>query len=256
MILQQGDNVVLTSQFVNCVNSVRRHGMAKTVAAYWNRVGELIFDGRLGIRSSEIISLKDLGLEHDERRDHYPTQLSDLRRMKEFLQPDTQNEVFVDYGAGLGWVVIFAAMLPFRRVIGIELSQVLAERARENVCKCKSKLRCKDIDIINADAATFEIPAETTTIFFNNPFAGEILASVLENVQRSHRQQPRPIRLVCNVPTESAFGEQIRRAKGLCLQRHFDLSEGRRCFVYVVKKEVGYVQSDLTRSRKPVDRAR
>jgi predicted RNA methylase len=230
---------MLTGRVVNFVNSTRRHGFMKTIARDWNRLRELIYEGRLGIRSREIISLKELGLEHEERRQHYPTQLSDFWRMKKFLQPETQNEVFVDYGAGLGRVVILAAMLPFKRVIGVELSPVLAERARENVRRCKGKLHCKDVDVVNADATAFEIPIDTTTIFFNNPFAGQILASVLERIKFSHKKQPRRIKLVCNLPMESAFGEQIRQAEGLELQHEVKLSEGRRCFVYLVQKEVG-----------------
>jgi predicted RNA methylase len=226
---------MLTGRVVNFVNSTRRHGFVKTIARDWNRLRELIYERRLGIRSGEIISLKELGLEHEERRQHYATGLSDFWRMKKFLQPETQNEVFVDYGAGLGRAVILAAMLPFKRVIGVELSQVLAERARENVCQCKGKLCCKDIDIVNADAATFEIPTDTTRIFFNNPFAGQILASVLERIQLSHKQQPRSIRLVCNLPSECAFHDQICEADGFELQHQFQLAEGRKCLVFAVK---------------------
>src|SRR4029077_19842132 len=46
-------------------------------------------------------------------------------------------------------------------------------------------------------------------------------------------------RLVCNLPVESAFGEQIGQAEGLELQHEVKLSEGRRCLVYLVQKEVG-----------------
>jgi predicted RNA methylase len=219
----------------NCFKSIRRHGLVITAASYWNRLRERIYERKLGIRSGDIISLEELGLEHEERREHYPTQLNDFRRMKRFLQPATENEVFVDYGVGLGRVLILAAMLPFKSVIGIEISAVLAERARENVSKCRGKLRCKDIEIVNADAAAFDVPIDVTTIFFNNPFAGKILANVLKKIYVSYEQRPRPIRLICNLPSESAFREQICQAQGIELQHQVDLGEGRQCFVFSVK---------------------
>jgi GT2 family glycosyltransferase len=50
---------------------------------------------------------------------------------------------------------VAAAMLPFKRVIGVEISAVLAERAQQYVSQYRSKLRCKDIKIVNADATTY-----------------------------------------------------------------------------------------------------
>jgi SAM-dependent methyltransferase len=226
---------MLSTSVSNCINLVRRHGLGSTIALYWNRLRERMPEGRLGIRSDGIISLKELGLEHEERRGHYPTQFSDFRLMEKFLRPKTPNEVFIDYGAGLGRAVILAALLPFKRVIGIEISPMLAERARENVSRCKSKLRCEDIKIINADAATFEVPADASTFFFNYPFVGTILTNVLDKIQVSYKQRPRPIKLICNLPAKSAFRDQICRAKAFELQREVPLGEGRQCLVFSIR---------------------
>jgi predicted RNA methylase len=49
--------------------------------------------------------------------------------MEKFLWPRADDEVFLDYGAGLGRVLILAAMLPFKRVIAVELSPILAAKA-------------------------------------------------------------------------------------------------------------------------------
>src|SRR5215470_7329568 len=134
----------------NCVGSVRRHGLGVSARRYWTRLREQLYERCLGIRSSDIISLQELGLEHEQRREHYPTSVEHFRRMERFVRPRTQNEVFLDYGAGLGRVLVLAAMLPFKRVIGVELSPVLAQRARENLSRCESRLRCKSVEIIVA----------------------------------------------------------------------------------------------------------
>jgi predicted RNA methylase len=156
--------------------------------------------------------------------------------MMRSLQPETSNEVFIDYGAGLGRAVILAAMLPFKHVVGIEISPFLAERARENLARCRGKLRCKEVEIVNADAITFEVPTDTTRIYFNNPFAGTILAKVLQKIGKSYEQLPRRIKIICNLPLQCAFSEEICRAEGLELERKIRLGEERQCLIFSVRR--------------------
>src|SRR6516164_2093288 len=92
------------------VRSVRRNGLQRMITSDWNRLREWVHERHLGIRSGEIISLQELGLDHEERREHSPTNFRHFRLMMRSLQPETSNEVFIDYGAGLGRAVILAAM--------------------------------------------------------------------------------------------------------------------------------------------------
>jgi hypothetical protein len=218
-----------------CARSIRDHGFVATSRSYWKRLRERMQERRLGIRSAEIINLKELGLEHEERREYSPTQFHDFRSIEQFIRPKTPDEVFVDYGSGLGRILILAARLPFRRVIGVEISPLLAERARENISRCRRNLSCKNIEVYIGDAATFEVPTDATTIYFFNPFAGKILANVLDKINFSYEQQARRMRLICNLPTQSAFGDQICQSEGFELQHDVQLGEGRRCLVFLVK---------------------
>jgi predicted RNA methylase len=86
-------------------------------------------------------------------------------------------------------VLILAATLPFKRVIGVELSPILAAKARDNLSNVNARLLCKNVEVIVADAAAFELPRDATTIYFNNPFAGEILERVLKNIALSYRRR-------------------------------------------------------------------
>ena len=217
------------------VNSIRQHGFVATATHYWARLREELYERRLGIRSGEIISLRELGLEHEERREHYPTSLEDFRRMEAFLRPRGQGEAFLDYGAGLGRALILAAMLPFQRVIGIELSPILARRAQENISTCQHKFRCKDVVVVVTDATSFEIPQDVTTIYFNNPFAGKILEHVLNNIKRSHQRKPRDVRIICNLPRESAFLSIISADDAFELKKKMNLGVERECCVFSVR---------------------
>jgi SAM-dependent methyltransferase len=221
----------------NCATSVRRHGLGTTAGLYWNRLREKSFEKGLGIRSGNVISLRELGLEHEERREHTPTSLQDFRRMEKFLRPRAQDEVFLDYGAGLGRMLVLAAMLPYKRVIGVELSPVLATRAQENISKCRDKLRCKDIEVFASDAGSFELGPDVTTIYFQNPFAGTILESVLSRIIASYNQNPRALRIVCNLPQESAFFSIMEKADQFMLDKQLDLGAHRRCYVFSIKND-------------------
>jgi SAM-dependent methyltransferase len=217
------------------VAAMSHRGLVITIKSYWNRLRERVEERRLGIRSAEIISLKEIGLEHEDRRGYWPVTFRDFKAMLKFLRPTTPDEVFVDYGAGLGRAVVLAAMLPFKHVIGIEISSALAERARENVSRCRRKLRCRRVEILAVDAAEFEVPTDASTIFFNNPFAGEILVKVLHNIRLSYERRQRRLRLICYLPAESAFQDQICRSRGLEVQHQIQLAEGRKCLVIAVR---------------------
>jgi predicted RNA methylase len=219
----------------NYVSAVRRHGVAASTRLYWDRLHERLYESRLGIRSRDIISLRELDLEREDRREHYPTSLGDFRRMERFLRPKGRDDVFLDYGSGLGRMLILAAMLPFKRVIGVELSPLLADKARENLANASHKLRCKNVEVVVADATVFEPPCDVTTIYFNNPFAGEILESVLRKIALSYQQTPRSMKLVCNLPQESAFESIIDKAAFLHPEASVDLGASRRCRAFSVE---------------------
>ena len=227
---------MLTSRAKNYLRAVRQHGLAASSVQYWNRLREKLFDRSLGIQSRDIISLRELGLEHEERRGHYPTSVDDFRRMAGFLRPRNADEVLLDYGSGLGRFVILAATMPFARIIGVELSPLLAEGARSNISSCERSLLCKDIEIIIADATGYDVPDDVTTIYFNYPFAGAILESVLGRIVASYKEKPRPLRIVCNLPQESAFFNMMQKADQFLLDKQLDLGAHRRCCVFSIKK--------------------
>jgi hypothetical protein len=112
-------------------------------------------------------------------------------------------------------------------VLGIELSPELCELARENLQRARG-LRCSQVEIINADAMNFSIPPDATLFYFQNPFAGSILATVLENIKRSIIKHPRPTYLLCNVPPVGAFEREIRKVPWLRLEHSIVMGRHKR----------------------------
>ena len=131
---------------------------------------------------------------------HYvPSGWLDLRRAlpKHAVQP---TDVFVDFGSGKGRVVYQAAKYPFARVVGVEISTKLNELARQNIDRNLRKLVCPNIELVNADAADFEIPDDMTVAYFFIPFTGETFEAVLRNIIKSLDRNPRRLRIIYSFP--------------------------------------------------------
>lgn len=114
----------------------------------------------------------------------------------------TDHDVFVDFGSGMGRVVLQAARYPFRKVIGVEVSETLHSIARENIDRNRQRLRCPDTELVHADALDYELPDDVTVAFLYNPFRGEIFATVIERLLQSVERNPRPLRIIYVNPIE------------------------------------------------------
>ncbi len=78
------------------------------------------------------------------------------------MPADIPTSVFLDYGAGKGRVVCAASTRPFRHVLGLD-------------------------------------SADANVIYFYNPFFGETLRRVVDNIRSSHQRHSRKIHVIfCN----------------------------------------------------------
>jgi SAM-dependent methyltransferase len=131
------------------------------------------------------------------------------------------NDVFLDLGAGKGRAVFLAAAhYPFKRVIGVELSEELSAVARANIAQVRDQLLCQDVEIVTSDVLDYEVPDDVTVVFFYNPFRGRTFASVIQKLLESVDRRPRRMRVIYLFPTEfehlQATGRfrLVRRARG------------------------------------------
>jgi SAM-dependent methyltransferase len=198
-------------------------------------LGELVFERRFGTRTSEEIDLQTLGIDAEGRVRHQPVGWLMIRRI---LSPRdvSPNDVFLDIGSGMGRAVLIAATYPFRRVIGVELSETLSAIAQDNVDRCRERLRCQDISLIVADAVGYEIPDEVTVVFMNNPLLGSLFADVLRNILDSYDRRPRDLRIIYQNPIEEpmllATGRirLVKRVSGLRPGRQWSRSNSIRLY--------------------------
>jgi len=198
---------------------LREHGVRALIRAIGDRLYIRWFEWRLGIRSEAVINLKELGIDNTSCRPYVPTDYHSFQTILDGLEIRSNEDVFLDFGSGMGRAVIMAAKYPFRKIYGIEIARQLNEIARQNVRRALPRLKCRDIELITANAREFVIPDEATVIYFFNPFSGEVLADVLQNIRASLRRQPRALRLICKIPERSAFEEEIVKHTWLVKER-------------------------------------
>ena len=104
-----------------------------------------------------------------------------LRLFIRALGIDPAKFTFIDFGSGMGRSLCIAAGFPFRRVLGVELSEMLSGHAERNVARLleSGQARCRDIQVVNMDATLFEPPEEDLVVFLFNPFGPEPLGRVI-----------------------------------------------------------------------------
>lgn len=180
----------------NAIAYVRSNGLRRTARYANRRLSEAYHEWYFGIHTLGDIRRGNLGLESSFFNGYYPTDYRSIYQAFRYLDVRPHEDVFLDFGTGMGRVVIVAATFPFREVIGVEVSPQMNEIAGENLRRARSKLKCQDVKLIQADATTYEIPPEVSIIFFYSSFKGPVLASVLGNIRESVRRSPRRLLIV------------------------------------------------------------
>jgi SAM-dependent methyltransferase len=179
---------------VNAVAYVGTHGLRGYVQSAWATFVDRWYERRLGIDTARFDTMQELGIGDPEAVDHAPIPYVALRHALTRV-PRSASSCFLDYGAGRGRAVAFAATFPFRRVIGVELVPALAEAGRANLAKARG-LRCSEVSVVTENATGFEVPDDVDVIHFFKPFQGKTLEQVLDRVEASYRRAPRNLTVI------------------------------------------------------------
>lgn len=138
------------------------------------------------------------GLGHPERTSYEASGWLFLSRALR-AETITPADGFMDYGAGKGRIVHQAARYPFGRVLGLEISQRLAQVARCTIEPNRERFRCPRVDIVCADVVGFRVPDDITYAYFYNPFVGDTFRAALTGLSESLDRRPRELTLIyCN----------------------------------------------------------
>lgn len=168
-------------------------------------------DRELGIKAQRTVGKDRLGLQgpnvaHAERYEPSPPGvLTDMLLTVDFDPPKT---TFVDLGCGKGRVLCHAALRPFAKVVGVELSETLCNEARENLQRLKQQTRrAKEVEVLHRDAARYRFDQGPLLVYLYNPFRGPVLRAVLSNLLARQQRDPAPIHILYYEPRHRAVFE-------------------------------------------------
>jgi SAM-dependent methyltransferase len=148
-----------------------------------------------------------------EATDYLPVRPRILLKALSSLAIDYAKYVFIDVGSGKGRGVFLASSFPFRKLIGVEISKELHEKARKN----SSVWHVDDarrIDLIWTDISDFEFPNQPLVLFLFHPFGPDMMRVMLDQIRGSTERFPREIIMIyVNPEHESVIGSCLPKAE-------------------------------------------
>lgn len=166
------------------------------------------------VDTSQMVHLHEIGLAAPGRHETGPSGWGFMRRALRGCNI-TPDDVFVDFGSGMGRAVYLAARhYPFGRVIGVEIAQQFNDVASENIRRTTEKLRCKNVELVTCDVTEYRVPDDMTYAYFFNPFTGEVFDAVVQNIIASLDRRHRSLTICYAYPLmEAAILESGRFVK-------------------------------------------
>jgi predicted RNA methylase len=162
------------------------------------------FDERFGVDTGGIIDLSDLGIDVEHRSVGSPYWASEPELFLELIRNVGVHYpayTFVDIGCGKGRALLLASEFPFKSVVGVELSDILVQSAKENLRRYPAeRRRCAAVEVHCMDASLYDIPSGPLLLYFFHPFGESVLTKVVQRIVASYEASPRDIRVIYSVP--------------------------------------------------------
>ncbi len=196
---QRGVTATLRLVLLNIYYLLREYSPGRRRA----RAQEREFDQEFGVDTSGPLGLSELEVGDEAYQyalGYQATLPRAFRHLLGKLPIRHQEFVFIDLGSGKGRTLLLASELPFKKVIGVELSPRLHRIAQENIRKYQSKAqKCQEIETVCVNAAAYRFPTEPAVIYLYNPFKEAVMLGVLENLRLSLQTHPREVFILyCN----------------------------------------------------------
>lgn len=174
--------------------SYKNYGFEKTnfliikhLKFHYELYKEKRFDLKYGIETRHHISSTDLKIESKNKQFAFryePIHNKDFYASMKDLDIPYEEYLFIDIGAGKGRALLLASEFQFKKFIGIEFSKEIYKIAKSNIDRFKVVSGKKaNFKLFYQDAVKYKFPDENIVLFLYNPFDGEVLDKVIENIK-------------------------------------------------------------------------
>lgn len=172
------------------------------------------FDSTYGTDTAKTVGIWALDiprckLEHAHRYETIdPEQIaSDI----EVIPISHQNFVFIDFGCGKGRALMQASRLPFKEIIGVELSATLSAVANRNLALFHDESqKCHKIRSVCMDVIDFPLPEENILLYLFNPFDGQVMEGVVAKMEDFVRRTSRSVYVLYHHPAYKGAWEKSK----------------------------------------------
>ena len=201
---------------------------------YW--ITRSIIQGKWGMASYQLsmwrqgvdlrgVSVKDLGFTEDRSNWYSDSGGPALARVLKQLPISTSDEA-IDIGCGKGGAILTLQRFPFARVDGIELSNSLAQTARDNL----RVMHVMNSEIFCGDAAHFTELDRYTFFYLYNPFSTQVMCETIKHICESLARRRRRAMLIYKNPVDHDLLIEV----GFQLVSEFPSGDRNPFFVYVI----------------------
>ncbi len=162
------------------------------------------FDERYGTDTEQLLTFSEHGILANSSSSYvHPYQCATESSIAESIRAlsiDYEKFSFLDLGCGKGKPILVASRFPFRRLIGVDISERCLDIARENVRRCSSFCEPSRVTLLQEDAEKLVFPAEPLVIYLFNPFPENVMQVVVKNLEASVRESPREVAIIYLFP--------------------------------------------------------
>jgi len=150
---------------------------------------QLDFDRKYGVDTTTKLAVSSLDLEGPNAASAFGYQATGITPFLNLIRafPISHADfTFVDLGCGKGRPLLLASHFPFRKVVGVEFSSMLAGIARKNVQNYRDPAqKCLDIEVVCQDASQYDPPPGNILIYMYNPFLEGVMLPALDRLHRA-----------------------------------------------------------------------
>jgi len=114
------------------------------------------------------------------------------RLLKTFIHLSGATSI-IDLGCGKGRVMVVAAHLGFKKLIGIDFAKELCEEATLNMERTKAIINDIEWKVVYGNVLDYPIQPDDAVFFMFNPFVEETLSLFLDKLEISCKENPRKL---------------------------------------------------------------
>jgi SAM-dependent methyltransferase len=195
-----------------------------TPARRRQRYGDMEYDWQYRVNTtSGTVGWRErlLGVFHTA---YQPTDPAAFREMMAALPIQFDQFSFVDLGSGKGRTLLLASEYPFQRIVGVEILPELHRAAEENIRAYRASTgRGGQIEAILTDACEYDFPETPLVVYLFNPLPEAGLRRVIERLEDSLINVPRPVWIVYHNPVLDAALSGSRMLERVGGAEHYSL---------------------------------